>query len=232
MFCSKCGSQIKDGYKFCPKCGNPLNSLKKQIPLKERKKGEGSRWLVVKMGIGVCFILATIILLAFSKYDINKDWRYWPIILSSIGLMCPFSILNKQKLTDDEKLIMYSSAALSLVVAFVFALIKKGNQEDFWTELFYALTTIGMYYFYIALLVLSSLIAIWNRKWGIILAAVIAGILIPVALFSLLEILITIIIVIGIIIYICKDFFSSSNFEGGSSADFGSGPSLGGGDMN
>jgi hypothetical protein len=127
---------------------------------------------------------------------------------------------------------MYSSAALSLVVAFVFALIKKGNQEDFWTELFYALTTIGMYYFYIALLVLSSFIAIWNRKWGIILAAVIAGILIPVALFSLLEILITIIIVIGIIIYICKDFFSSSNFEGGSSADFGSGPSLGGGDMN
>jgi uncharacterized Zn finger protein (UPF0148 family) len=23
MFCTKCGFQIKDGYKFCPKCGTP-----------------------------------------------------------------------------------------------------------------------------------------------------------------------------------------------------------------
>lgn len=21
MFCTKCGNQIKDGFKFCPKCG-------------------------------------------------------------------------------------------------------------------------------------------------------------------------------------------------------------------
>lgn len=24
MFCTKCGYQIKDGYKFCPKCGTPV----------------------------------------------------------------------------------------------------------------------------------------------------------------------------------------------------------------
>ena len=24
MFCTKCGNQIKDGFKFCPKCGTPV----------------------------------------------------------------------------------------------------------------------------------------------------------------------------------------------------------------
>lgn len=24
MFCTKCGNQIKDGFKFCPKCGTPI----------------------------------------------------------------------------------------------------------------------------------------------------------------------------------------------------------------
>ena len=28
MFCTKCGYQIKDGYKFCPKCGAPANAEK------------------------------------------------------------------------------------------------------------------------------------------------------------------------------------------------------------
>ena len=25
MFCTKCGNQIKDGFKFCPKCGTPVD---------------------------------------------------------------------------------------------------------------------------------------------------------------------------------------------------------------
>ena len=34
MFCVKCGNQIKDGYKFCPKCGTPA------YVEKEEPKGE------------------------------------------------------------------------------------------------------------------------------------------------------------------------------------------------
>lgn len=34
MFCTKCGNQIKDGYKFCPKCGTPA------FVEKEKPKGE------------------------------------------------------------------------------------------------------------------------------------------------------------------------------------------------
>ena len=34
MFCTKCGNQIKDGYKFCPKCGTPTY-VEKEAPKSE-----------------------------------------------------------------------------------------------------------------------------------------------------------------------------------------------------
>ena len=39
MFCTKCGFQIKDGYKFCPKCGTPAY-VEKEEPKGEVKKEE------------------------------------------------------------------------------------------------------------------------------------------------------------------------------------------------
>ena len=39
MFCSKCGNQIKDGFKFCPKCGAPVY-VKNEAPDSEVKKEE------------------------------------------------------------------------------------------------------------------------------------------------------------------------------------------------
>lgn len=30
MFCTKCGNQIKDGFKFCPKCGTPVYAEKEK----------------------------------------------------------------------------------------------------------------------------------------------------------------------------------------------------------
>lgn len=39
MFCTKCGNQIKDGFKFCPKCGTPVYD-EKEIPQSEVKPEE------------------------------------------------------------------------------------------------------------------------------------------------------------------------------------------------
>lgn len=36
MFCTKCGNQIKDGFKFCPKCGTPVY-VEKETPQSEIK---------------------------------------------------------------------------------------------------------------------------------------------------------------------------------------------------
>ena len=37
MFCTKCGFEIKDGYKFCPKCGTPA-FVEKEEPKGKVKK--------------------------------------------------------------------------------------------------------------------------------------------------------------------------------------------------
>lgn len=37
MFCTKCGNQIKDGFKFCPKCGAPAY-VEKEMPQSEVKE--------------------------------------------------------------------------------------------------------------------------------------------------------------------------------------------------
>ena len=34
MFCTKCGNQFKDGYKFCPKCGTPAY-VEREVPKSE-----------------------------------------------------------------------------------------------------------------------------------------------------------------------------------------------------
>lgn len=39
MFCTKCGFQIKDGYKFCPKCGTPAY-VEQEEPKSEVKEKE------------------------------------------------------------------------------------------------------------------------------------------------------------------------------------------------
>ena len=39
MFCTKCGNQIKDGFKFCPKCGTPAY-VEKEEPKAEVKNVE------------------------------------------------------------------------------------------------------------------------------------------------------------------------------------------------
>lgn len=41
MFCTKCGFQIKDGYKFCPKCGTPVY-VEKENPKTELEKKIGN----------------------------------------------------------------------------------------------------------------------------------------------------------------------------------------------
>ena len=39
MFCSNCGSKLNDGAKFCPECGNRLQSQTDKEPVKIQPAG-------------------------------------------------------------------------------------------------------------------------------------------------------------------------------------------------
>ncbi len=40
MFCTKCGNQIKDGFKFCPKCGTPIYVEKEKVESEAKAQEE------------------------------------------------------------------------------------------------------------------------------------------------------------------------------------------------
>ena len=40
MFCTKCGNQIKDGFKFCPKCGTPVYVEKEKVESEAKAQEE------------------------------------------------------------------------------------------------------------------------------------------------------------------------------------------------
>lgn len=40
MFCTKCGNQIKDGFKFCPKCGTPIHIEKEKVESEAKAQEE------------------------------------------------------------------------------------------------------------------------------------------------------------------------------------------------
>lgn len=40
MLCTKCGNQIKDGFKFCPKCGTPAYVEKEESKSENENQGE------------------------------------------------------------------------------------------------------------------------------------------------------------------------------------------------
>lgn len=73
MFCDKCGTLIKDGAKFCGKCGNKLAQIEEIVkppyPLQPKKKKTGliiAIIVILLVAVGVVFFLNN------SKKDTNK----------------------------------------------------------------------------------------------------------------------------------------------------------------
>ena len=74
MFCSKCGSKIKENAKFCVKCGEPVKNINKpektdrpkQVKeVKEDKKENKAAIITISIIIGL-LIVGIIVTLAFN----------------------------------------------------------------------------------------------------------------------------------------------------------------------
>ncbi len=83
-FCKKCGAELKENVKFCPKCGTPVGAEKKPRTTYAKESeacfgppgSGGGFWGAISLGV---FIIGLAILWFF-------DW-FWPGILILIGLM-------------------------------------------------------------------------------------------------------------------------------------------------
>ncbi len=85
-FCKKCGAELKEDAKFCPKCGTPVGAGERARPrggyAKEREAcfgppgSGGGMWGAISFGV---FIIGLGILWLL-------DW-FWPGILILIGLL-------------------------------------------------------------------------------------------------------------------------------------------------
>ncbi|OUM21222.1 zinc-ribbon domain-containing protein [Butyricicoccus porcorum] len=51
MYCRNCGLELRDGAKFCPKCGAPQSE-------RVEKKSRKTRWYVVASGLAALALIA------------------------------------------------------------------------------------------------------------------------------------------------------------------------------
>lgn len=82
MYCKKCGTENKDGMKYCKYCGNELpkyndiSAINQSSPTRKKKKSILSRILITLIIITVLSIITIIALIVFNNIkidDSNKD---------------------------------------------------------------------------------------------------------------------------------------------------------------
>ena len=66
----------------------------------------------------------------FSDYNLEKDFRYLPAILVTIGLLAPVSFWYKHENTDDEYLYSLIAAIVGLVISIIAGIILKEKTND------------------------------------------------------------------------------------------------------
>ncbi|MBE6836224.1 MAG: zinc ribbon domain-containing protein [Ruminococcaceae bacterium] len=121
MFCSKCGSQIPEGGKFCPKCGNPVNPAAQAVqpqtvnnqylnytPVQNKKsKKSGKKTALIVLGIIAAVIIALALAIAVFWQGIARA------VLGEAGFYAwrEYKTLNKiltvndfEKLGENERL--------------------------------------------------------------------------------------------------------------------------------
>lgn len=97
MFCKKCGQEIKEGYKFCSKCGCPIELSNQQVNLVGNKDKENKKKPIKKI---ILIIMLLIVIGASSYFLINyiKLEKYKNNFINSIS---QYKLETYNKLLDD-----------------------------------------------------------------------------------------------------------------------------------
>lgn len=71
MFCKSCGKEISAGIKFCPSCGNPIDSIGLEtVTIPNKKKNTNTILKII--GIAVAIILSLIIISTLISDPIDR----------------------------------------------------------------------------------------------------------------------------------------------------------------
>ena len=122
MFCDKCGNQLREGAKFCPKCGH--SAVKEEIiktmpyPVAQKTSKKRSKWTIVAAAASIVLIVVAIIAWSYfgtpstvqvandlsggNGYIVRKD------TVTEVMFTEPPELRSLQRISDGEYLICYS----------------------------------------------------------------------------------------------------------------------------
>jgi hypothetical protein len=207
MKCENCGKEIRESFKFCPKCGTKIMKEEtipqKETVLEEKQMGTSLSQKIL-LGIGVLAILINIFLLFISDYNPEKDFRFLPAILVTIGLLAPVSFWYRHENTDDEYMYSIMAAIAGLVLSIVAGLfLKEKSNDGFFADFYDALSSSGFSILYLVMLIISLVISWRARNYGIIAVAFLIGILLPMIIAAILYVLF---IIVGLVLLLAFAF--------------------------
>lgn len=104
MFCKSCGKEISAGIKFCPSCGNPIDSIGLEtVAIPNKKKNTNTILKII--GIAVVIILSLIIISTLISDPIDRGLdKFESAIVRMEKLSDKY---DKGKISEGELIVEY-----------------------------------------------------------------------------------------------------------------------------
>lgn len=104
MFCKSCGKEISAGIKFCPSCGNPIDSIGLEtVAIPNKKKNTNTILKII--GIAVAIILSLIIISTLISDPIDRGLdKFESAIVRMEKLSDKY---DKGKISEGELIVEY-----------------------------------------------------------------------------------------------------------------------------
>ena len=122
--CKKCGTEIEDNAKFCPKCGTPnLTEFSK----KEDKQKLGKLEIISIVSIGICALFA---IFKFAYIKNFADFLAGLITLIQIGVFLSYLLLNRQIIKTNKIYLKTIFIISGFVLVIPFTLLSNAKTDS------------------------------------------------------------------------------------------------------
>lgn len=110
MLCSKCGTEVPNGYEFCSNCGYKVETT--QMPENERSISKKKKWILLVAAI-VCVAALVIVALYFINDAKKKNGLYeniaWGTSYDDVKTMIDKKSGDEKAITVSDKAVIYEN---------------------------------------------------------------------------------------------------------------------------